>query len=70
MKTGTFIAEVENEGKLTIPPEINDRLSLVEGDKVEILLKKIRSKRFEVNIRKNPLYKILELSDKKGVETK
>ena len=63
MKTGTFIAEVDSEGKLTIPLEIRDRLKLAEGDKIEIILKKIRSKRFEVMIHKNPLSKILELSE-------
>ena len=63
MKTGTFIAEVENENKVEIPREIIDRLKLANGDKIEILLKKIRSKRFEVTIHKNPLYKILELSN-------
>ena len=65
MKTGTFIAEVENEDKIMIPGEIIDRLKLTNGDKIEILLKKIRSKRFEVTIHKNPLYKVLELSDTK-----
>jgi len=68
MKTGTFIAEVKEENKINVPPEIRDRLKLAEGDKVEILLKKIRSKRFEVNIGKNPLYKILELASQKDVE--
>ncbi len=63
MKTGTFIAEVDSQGKLTIPLEIRDRLKLAEGDKIEIILKKIRSKRFEVMIHKNPLSKILELSE-------
>jgi bifunctional DNA-binding transcriptional regulator/antitoxin component of YhaV-PrlF toxin-antitoxin module len=63
MKTGTFIAEVEGDGKLSIPEEIRDRLKLADGDKIEILLKKIRSKKFEVTIHKNPLVKILDLSD-------
>lgn len=65
MKTGLFIAEIEENGKLTIPQEISDRISLQEGDKVEILLKKIRSRKFDVNIVKNPLYKMLTLSEKK-----
>ena len=65
MKTGLFISEIEQNGKLTIPQEISDRINLAEGDKVEILLKKIRSRRFDVNITKNPLYKILTLSEKK-----
>ena len=65
MKTGTFIVEVNAEGIVTIPPEIRERLKLSEGDKLEVLVKKIRSKRFEVNIRKNPLYKILDLAEQK-----
>ena len=65
MKTGTFIAEVDAAGRIDIPAEIRERLQLAEGDKTEILLKKIRSKRFEVNIRKNPLHKILTLSEQK-----
>ena len=65
MKTGTFITQVKPDGNINIPPEIRDRLQLAEGDKVEILLKKIRSKRFEVNIGKNPLHKILALSEQK-----
>jgi AbrB family looped-hinge helix DNA binding protein len=45
MKTGAFIAEVDSQGKITLPVEIKERLELREGDKVEILLKKIRRKR-------------------------
>jgi len=65
MKTGTFIAEVGENGKIAIPLEIIERLHLAEGDKIEILLKKIRSKRFSLTIQKNPLYKLLELADLK-----
>ena len=65
MKTGLFISEIEENGKLTIPQEISDRINLAEGDKVEISLKKIRSRKFDVNIVKNPLYKMLTLSEKK-----
>ena len=68
MKTGTFIAEVGESGKIAIPQEIIERLQLAEGDKIEILLKKIRSKRFSVTIQKNPLYKLLELADLKDQE--
>ena len=63
MKTGAFITEVEGDGKLSIPEEIIDRLKLADGDKIEIMLKKIRSKKFEVTIHKNPLVKILDLSE-------
>ena len=67
MKTGTFITQVKSDGNLSIPLEIRDRLQLADGDKVEILLKKIRSKRFEVNIGKNPLHKILALSEQREI---
>ena len=63
MKTGAFITEVEGDGKLSIPEEIIDRLKLADGDKIEIMLKKIRSKKFELTIHKNPLIKILDLSE-------
>ena len=63
MKTGTYITEVESDGKLSIPEEIRDRLHLSDGDKIEIMLKKIRSKKFEVTIHKNPLIKLLDLSE-------
>jgi AbrB family looped-hinge helix DNA binding protein len=65
MKSGLFIAEIESDNKIMIPSEISDRINLQEGDKVEILLKKIRSRKFDVNIAKNPLYKMLTISEKK-----
>jgi len=65
MKTGTFIAEMEENGKISIQKEIIERLDLAAGDKIEIMLKKIRSKRFELIIPKNPLVKILDLAEVK-----
>lgn len=65
MKTGIFITTIETNKKLSIPSEIVERIKLQEGDKVEILLKKIKSKKFEVNIGKNSLYKLLTLSENK-----
>ena len=41
MRTGIFISQIESDGKISIPLEISDRLNLIEGEKVEILLKKI-----------------------------
>jgi bifunctional DNA-binding transcriptional regulator/antitoxin component of YhaV-PrlF toxin-antitoxin module len=66
MKTGTFIAEVEEDIRISVPTEIRDRLVLSKGDKVEILLKKIKSRRLEVNIGKNPLHKLLLLTEQKA----
>jgi AbrB family looped-hinge helix DNA binding protein len=65
-RTGTFVAEIEADGKLVVPSEIRERLNMVEGDKVEIMLKKIRSRRIEVNISKNPLYRLLQIPEQKG----
>jgi AbrB family looped-hinge helix DNA binding protein len=70
MKTGMFLAEIDPSGRIAIPVEIRDRLSLIEGDKVEISLKKIRSKRLEVIIRKNPLHRLLLLPELKEPTTK
>jgi len=69
MKTGTFITDVDSEGRILVPQEVRERLHLSEGDKIEILLKKIKSKRFELSNQKNPLTRILDLVDIKELET-
>lgn len=43
MKSGTYIAEVGQDYKITIPKELIDRIGLNPGDKLEVLVKKIRS---------------------------
>lgn len=65
MKTGIFTTVLEKDGSIKIPAEIIDRIKLNEGDKLEILVKKIRSGKFEVSISKNPLYKLLKISENK-----
>ncbi len=67
MKTGTFIAASDAEGRVAIPKEVRDRLNLMEGDKLEVLVKKIRSRRLELKIDRNPLAKILDLSDPRSI---
>ncbi len=69
MKTGTFIAEVDSEGRIIVPQEVRERLHLAESDKIEILLKKIKSKRFELTNQRNPLSRILDLALVKEMET-
>ncbi len=62
MPTGTFITELlGDDNKIEIPAEVVQRLKLEEGDKIEVLVKKIRSHRLDIRISKNPLYKLLTL---------
>lgn len=62
MTSGSFIIEIKDNKNIDIPPEIKNRLQLQEGDKVEVVIKKIRSKRLDIKISKNPLVKLLNLS--------
>ena len=62
MNAGTFIIEIRDNKKIDIPPKISNYLKLQEGDKVEVMVRKIRSKRLDIKISKNPLLKILDLS--------
>ena len=63
MLSGTFICEVGEKNKVEIPSEMMKKLQLNEGDKVEVLVKRIRSKRFDIKISKNPLLKMLTLGE-------
>jgi len=62
MTSGSFIIEIKDSRNINIPPEITNHLQLQEGDKVEVVIKKIRSKRLDIKISKNPLVKLLNLS--------
>jgi AbrB family looped-hinge helix DNA binding protein len=61
MVSGTFISEVDAQNQITIPPEVAKRLQLRDGDKIEVLIKKIRSRKLDIKISKNPLTKLLKL---------
>jgi len=63
MISGTFIIEIKKKRQIEIPPEIADHLHLQEGDKLEVMIKKIRSRRLDIKISKNPLVKLLEMSE-------
>lgn len=63
MFTGTFITKLSSKSQIDIPSDVRNRLKLEEGDKVEITIKRIRSRRLEINISKNPLIKLLQLSE-------
>ncbi len=62
MKQSTFIAKITNDKKIEIPPEVRERLDLYPGDAVEVSLKKIKPRRFEILISENPLYKLLKIT--------
>ena len=62
MNSGTFVIEIKDNKKIDLPPKITNYLKLHEGDKVEVTVKKIRSKRLDIKISKNPLLKLLEIS--------
>jgi hypothetical protein len=61
MVNATFFTELKSKKNLDIPSEVTTSLSLEEGDRVEVFIKKIRSKRRDIKISRNPLDKILEL---------
>ena len=63
MLSGTFICELGDKNSIEIPSEMIKKLQLQEGDKVEVLVKRIRSKRFDIKISKNPLLKLLTLGE-------
>lgn len=63
MLSGTFVCELGEKNKIEIPPEMVKKLQLEEGAKVEVLVKRIRSKRFDIKISKNPLLKLLTLGE-------
>ena len=61
MINATFFTQLTSKKNLEIPVEVANGLSLEEGDKVEVFIKKIRSKRLDIKISRNPLAKILDL---------
>ena len=63
MLSGTFVCELSDKNKIEIPSEMMKKLQLNEGDKIEVLIKKIRSKRFDIKISKNPLLKLLAIGE-------
>jgi AbrB family looped-hinge helix DNA binding protein len=63
MRYTTFVSELKSDNSINIPAEVRDKLDLRTGDKIEISLKKIKSKRLEIVISENPLYKLLKMAE-------
>ena len=66
MYTGTFSTKLVSKNQIDIPSDVRNRLNLEEGDKVEITIKRIRSRRLEINISKNPLIKLLHFPEEES----
>ncbi|HED10335.1 MAG TPA: hypothetical protein ENJ10_06575 [Caldithrix abyssi] len=56
-----FITELKNGSAIDIPNEVVRGLNLQPGDKVEVFIKRIRSRRLDIKISRNPLVKILDI---------
>jgi bifunctional DNA-binding transcriptional regulator/antitoxin component of YhaV-PrlF toxin-antitoxin module len=63
MKFTTFMTEVRENNVIEIPVEIREKLDVHIGDKLEITLKKVRSRRLEILISENPLYKLIKFAE-------
>lgn len=63
MKFTTFMTEVREDNTIEIPVEVREKLDVQAGDKLEITLKKVKSRRLEILISENPLYKLIKFSE-------
>lgn len=63
MKFGTFTTELKNDYTVDLPREVCDRLKLQPGDRIEISVKRIKSRKIDIFLGSNPLYKLLENND-------
>jgi bifunctional DNA-binding transcriptional regulator/antitoxin component of YhaV-PrlF toxin-antitoxin module len=62
MKYTTFIAEFTENNAIGIPVETMERLDLRPGDKLEVTITKIKTKRLDILISQNPLFKLLKFT--------
>lgn len=62
MLSSTFVGEITANRSIEIPPQLLSKLGLKEGDKVEVLIKRIRSRRLDIRISRNPLLKLLTMT--------
>lgn len=62
MRYATFVTEINSEQQIQIPKQVRDKLILEIGDRVEVSVKKIKSKKLEVLLSQNPLYQLLKIS--------
>ncbi len=63
MKYSTFVTEVREDNSIEIPGEIRDKFDVKAADKIEVTIKKIKSRRLEILISENPLYKLIKFAE-------
>ncbi len=68
LKYTTFNTEIKEGNCIQIPIEVQERLSLAPGTLVQVSIKKIRSKRLDMLIKENPLYKLINLGEEERKE--
>ncbi|RMH63868.1 MAG: hypothetical protein D6677_06145 [Calditrichaeota bacterium] len=56
-----YVAEIRDDNAINIPSEVLNGLDLHPGDKVEVFIKRIRARRLDIKISRNPLVKILDI---------
>ncbi|MGH1364006.1 MAG: hypothetical protein ACRBF0_10650 [Calditrichia bacterium] len=59
MKFATFIAELKEDYSAQIPREVCERLKLQPGDRIEISVKRIKSRKIDIFLAENPLYRLI-----------
>lgn len=60
MKYSIFIVQFEKDNKIEIPKFIVDKLQIEPNDYLEVTVKKIKSKKSQLSIQKNPLLKLIK----------
>jgi bifunctional DNA-binding transcriptional regulator/antitoxin component of YhaV-PrlF toxin-antitoxin module len=67
MKFATFTSTIVNEQNIRIPNEVREKLLIEPGDKIEITIKKIKSRKLDLLLAENPLYKLLKTTKQENV---
>jgi bifunctional DNA-binding transcriptional regulator/antitoxin component of YhaV-PrlF toxin-antitoxin module len=62
MKYSIFIVQLDQHNKIEIPKFIVEKLQIEPDDYLEVTVKKIKSKKSQLSIQKNPLLKLIKES--------
>ena len=67
MKFATFTSAIGNEQNIRIPNEVCEKLFIESGDRIEISVKKIKSRKLDLLLAENPLYKLLKIAKQENL---